>query len=82
MSGKLRIGVIGLGIMGEQYTRIYRAHALAEVTAVSTRNPERLRQIADQYGVPHRYTDYTQLLAEGPVDAVCVATPDFAHSRR
>ncbi len=79
MSGKLRIGVIGLGIMGEQYTRIYQAHALAEVTAVATRNPERLRQIGEQYGVPHRYTDYTQLMAEAPVDAVCVATPDFAH---
>ena len=26
-----------------------------------------------------RYTDYRQMLAEAPVDAVCVATPDFAH---
>ncbi len=79
MSGKLRIGVIGLGIMGEQYTRVSQAHPLTEVTAAATRNPERLRKIADQYGVPHRYTDFTRLLAEAPVDAVCVATPDFAH---
>lgn len=79
MSGKLRIGVIGLGIMGEQYVRVYQAHPLTEVTAVSTRNPERLEKIGGQYGIRHRYADFTRLLDEAPVDAVCVATPDFAH---
>ena len=76
---KLRIGVIGLGIMGEQYTRIYQAHPLAEVTAAANRSPARLETVADKYGVTHRYTDYTEMLARAPVDAVCVATPDFAH---
>ena len=48
MGKKVRVGVIGLGIMGEQYTRIYRTHAFADVTAIATRNPERLRQIGDK----------------------------------
>ena len=29
MTDKVRIGVIGLGIMGEQYVRIYNAHPLS-----------------------------------------------------
>jgi predicted dehydrogenase len=79
MKDKVRIGVIGLGIMGEQYTRIYRAHPLAEVTAICTRRRERLDEIGDKYGIHERYTDFAEMLAHAPIDAVCVATPDFAH---
>jgi len=79
MTDKVRIGVIGLGIMGEQYVRIYQAHPLATVTAVCTRNREKLDELGQKYGVASRYTDYRQMLEEGSFDAVCVATPDFAH---
>lgn len=79
MADKVKIGVIGLGIMGEQYTRIYSAHPLAEVTAVCNRGRQRLDDIGDKYDVKTRYTDYNDLLNDGSVDAVCVATPDFAH---
>ncbi|MGE0132840.1 MAG: Gfo/Idh/MocA family protein [Blastocatellales bacterium] len=79
MTDKVRIGVIGLGIMGEQYARIYQAHPLAEVTAICTRRRERLEEIGEKYGVKARYTDYAEMLQKAPIDAVCVATPDFAH---
>lgn len=79
MDRKVRIGVIGLGIMGEQYVRIYSSHPLAEVTAISTRRQERLDEIGNKYHVAARYTDYSAMLAEARLDAVCVATPDFAH---
>lgn len=79
MTDKIRIGVIGLGIMGEQYVRIYQAHPLATVTAVCTRNATKVEELGDKYGVASRYTDYRKMLDEGSFDAVCVATPDFAH---
>ena len=79
MTDKLRIGVIGLGIMGEQYVRIYDAHPHTTVTAISTRTEGRLNEIGDKYGIKTRFTDYRELLSQGNVDAVCVATPDFAH---
>jgi len=79
MTDKIRIGVIGLGIMGEQYVRIYDAHPLATVTAICTRNQTKLDEIAEKYHVDARYTDYRKMLDEGGFDAVCVATPDFAH---
>lgn len=81
MTDKVKIGVIGLGIMGEQYTRIYQAHPMAEITAVCNRGQARLDEIGDKYGVKTRYTNYEDLLADRSVDAVCVATPDFAHYR-
>ena len=79
MVEKVKIGVIGLGIMGEQYTRIYSDHPLAEVTAVCNRGQRRLDEVGDKYGVKTRYADYNDLLNDKSVEAVCVATPDFAH---
>jgi predicted dehydrogenase len=79
MAEKVRIGVVGLGIMGEQYVRILGAHPHAAVTAVCTRRRERLDEVADKYGVGARFTDFRELVGRGDVDAVCVATPDFSH---
>ena len=79
MTEQARIGVIGLGIMGEQYARIYNAHPLASVTAICNRRRERLDAVGDKYGIEARYTDYVEMLDDAPLDAVCVATPDFAH---
>lgn len=79
MTEKVKIGVIGLGIMGEQYVRIYKAHPLAEVVAICNRSPERLNTIGDKYGITTRYSKVSDLLADKRVDAVCIATPDHAH---
>lgn len=79
MTDKIKIGVIGLGIMGEQYVRIYNAHPLATVTAICTRRQERLDEVGEKYGIKTRVTDFHELLAKSDIDAVCVATPDFAH---
>jgi predicted dehydrogenase len=79
MTDTLRIGVIGLGIMGEQYVRIYNAHPLTTVTAICTRRRERLDEIGAKYCIEACYTDYAEMLSDSSLDAVCVATPDFAH---
>ncbi|MGO9258007.1 MAG: Gfo/Idh/MocA family protein [Bryobacteraceae bacterium] len=76
---KVRIGVVGLGIMGRQYVRIYQAHPLAEVTAICNRGVARLNEAGDKLGVAARFTDFAEMLDQAPLDAVCVATPDFAH---
>lgn len=79
MTDKIRIGVIGLGIMGEQYVRIYRAHPHTTVTAICNRGDERLNKVGDKWEIKARYVDYREMLGHAEVDAVCIATPDFAH---
>ncbi|HEY3027699.1 MAG TPA: Gfo/Idh/MocA family oxidoreductase [Pyrinomonadaceae bacterium] len=79
MTDKVRIGVVGLGIMGEQYVRIYQAHPLATVAAICTRGSDRLNEVGEKYGIKTRVTDYNELISQPNIDAVCVATPDFAH---
>jgi predicted dehydrogenase len=79
---KIGIGVIGLGIMGRQYLTVYQRHPLTEVRAVANRSAERLEQVGAEFGFSEkdRYQDYRQLLERSDIDAVCIATPDFAHT--
>ena len=44
MEKKLRIGVIGLGIMGEQYVRIYQRYPLSEWWLWPPGRPKKHRQ--------------------------------------
>lgn len=76
---KVRIGVIGLGIMGELYVKIYAAHPLAQMVAVSSRRESRVDEIQKQYGIDAGYTDYRKMLERKDLDAVVIATPDAHH---
>jgi predicted dehydrogenase len=75
---RVRIGLVGLGIMGDLYAKIYSAHPLAELVAVSSRRQSKL----DEYGARFKvkgYTDYREMIDCAELDAVVIATPDHAH---
>lgn len=76
---QVRIGVIGLGIMGDLYVKIYSASPLAQVVAISSRRQERVNEIRERYSVPHGYTDYRKMLERSDLDAIVIATPDKHH---
>jgi UDP-N-acetylglucosamine 3-dehydrogenase len=63
-----------LGWFGEVHAEVLSQMPGIELVAVCTRRPDRLREIADRFAVPRRYTGYQQLLADGEVDAVSVVT--------
>ncbi len=63
----IRWGVIGLGWFGEIHAETLADMPGIELAAVCTRRPQRLAEVADRFGVPKRYTDYRDLLAD-PVD--------------
>ena len=79
MDRKLRIGVIGLGIMGEQYVRVYQRYPLSEVIAVASRTPAKAAAVAAKYHVPRACATWQELLEIDEVEAVCIATPDDQH---
>jgi predicted dehydrogenase len=76
---KVGFGVIGVGIFGENHALVYSQLPEAELVAVCDLNAERARAIAEKYGARAWYTDYEQLLKHQDIQAVSVATPDFAH---
>jgi predicted dehydrogenase len=70
----IRLGIVGLGIMGRRYYAMLRALAGVEVTALCVRH---LDTISDLSGA--KFADYRRLCASGQVDAVLIATPHYSH---
>lgn len=76
---KIRMGIVGAGTWGANHAKIYKAHPFADVTAICDMNKERAAAVAAEEGIPEVYSDYREMLAKAPIDAVAIVTPDFAH---
>ncbi|MBD2568186.1 Gfo/Idh/MocA family oxidoreductase [Anabaena lutea] len=72
----IRIGVIGVGNMGQHHTRVLSSMKDVELIGVSDINVERGLETASKYKVRF-FEDYSDLLPH--VDAVCIAVPTRLH---
>jgi predicted dehydrogenase len=73
---RLRVGVIGVGHLGQHHARLYAGLSGAVLEGVVDTEPDRAKSVADRYGTTV-YPDAASLL--GKVDAVSVAVPTTAH---
>jgi predicted dehydrogenase len=73
---KLRVGVIGVGHLGQHHARLYAALLGPTLVGVTDRDLKRAQTIADKQGV-HFYPEIAALLPH--VDAVSIAVPTSAH---
>ena len=71
----IKVGVIGLGAMGQHHARLY-SQMDCKLAGVADVDPERAKEIGEKYGVPY-YSDYHELLSK--VDAVSIAIPTTLH---
>ena len=72
----MRVGVIGVGEMGQHHLRLYSQMDVDLVGAADT-NEKRVKELAHQYRTG-AFTDYRELLAQG-LDAVTIAVPTRLH---
>lgn len=78
MAARLRVGIIGCGILGTNHSRFFSRHKNTTVVAVADRLVERAEKIAAETGA-RVYGDHQALLDAEPLDLVVVATPDPLH---
>ncbi len=76
MNQTRRVGVIGLGRMGQQHCRIYSGLRRAQLVGVSDIDPEVGKRTAQRYEVPF-FHNPEELLDQ--VDAVSIVTPTPFH---
>jgi predicted dehydrogenase len=74
----VRIGLVGLGIMGEMYAKVYGADPMVQFAAVASANEEKRTRYAQQYAAL-AYGSLEEMLENASLDAVVIATPDHAH---
>jgi len=75
----IKMGLIGAGTMGDMYARAFTQYHDSQMVAVCDLNEKLAREVAKRHGIDKVYTSYDKMLAECPLDAVTVATPDFVH---
>ena len=73
---KIKVGVIGVGNLGQHHARIYAGSAKAELVGVADINPTAANTVGGLYRAKS-FSDYTELLPY--VDAVSVAVPTVKH---
>ncbi len=76
MSGPVRVGVVGLGVMGRTHLRVLRSLTGVEVVAVADVVPSALVGA----GPAATYDDPLALVRDAGVDAVLVASSDATHA--
>jgi predicted dehydrogenase len=76
---RLKSGVIGCGGHGRGHIGRYAELPDAELVAVTDANPERAREAASEFKVPHHYTDYREMFARHALDVVSLALPPAAN---
>ncbi len=74
----LKIGMIGTNFISDDFCEAAARVPGAELYAVYSRKQETGDAFAAKHGIPRVYTDYDAFLDSG-LDAVYVASPNFAH---
>jgi len=77
---KIRVGIVGAGgIATGQHIPGYLKCDSVEVLAVCDIAEDRARKAAEQFKIPHVFTDYKKLLEIEEIDAISVCTPNYMH---
>ncbi len=75
----VRLGQVGTGTWGRVMLDAWSDHDLAQVIAVCDVDGDRARDVAAQYDIGAYYDNLEEFLQHPGLEAVGVATPDFAH---
>ena len=75
----VKIGLIGAGGIAQVHLRAIKAVKGIEIVAVCDVMRERAEKAAAEYGIPHVFTDYKDLLAMDEIEAVNITTFNQAH---
>ena len=78
MTGRLKVGVIGLGFFGSRHARVYKDHPTAELIGVADLDPARVAETVGLTGATG-FADYLELLALPELQAVSICLPDRLH---
>lgn len=75
----IRVGIIGLGAVGDRLLKQFVHHPKTEVVAICDTNRERLQLIKKELQDVELYDDYKNLLLNPEIDLVYVAVPPKFH---
>ncbi len=76
-----RIGIVGIGWWATiNHIPALQGNPDATLVAICDLDAERVKAVAEQFGIAGRYTDLDTMLAEENLDGLIVSTPHVAHT--
>jgi predicted dehydrogenase len=76
---KVRMGIAGVGAMGQGHVGAFMANPDSEVVAICDQSKEWVEHCKNQWGTKYAFTDWHDLAACDEVDAVAVCFPTIFH---
>ncbi|MDO4475733.1 MAG: Gfo/Idh/MocA family oxidoreductase [Lachnospiraceae bacterium] len=75
----MKMGIIGAGAIASCMARTIGPMQEVEAYAIASRNLEKARSFADEYGFEKAYGSYEEMVADPEVELVYIATPHSHH---
>ncbi len=79
---RLRVGIIGAGAnTRSKHIPGLRTQNSVEIVGVANRSEESSRKAAKELDIPKAYADWTAIIADPGIDAVCIGTWPYMHAQ-
>ncbi len=75
----VRVGIIGVGVMGREHATVVAANPALKLAAVADAVPKNARTVGGEFGC-RSFETADELIKSGEVDAVVIATPHWQHA--
>ncbi len=76
---KIRVGIIGIGYIGEAHIEAIKRLGYAYIEAIVVRDIVRGQKICEYLGIPKYFTNYKDMLSDTSVEVVHNCTPNNLH---
>jgi predicted dehydrogenase len=77
---RVKVGIVGLGLVCDSHIKGYQAHPDAEVVAVCDLDEARAKEVCRKYGISKYFLSYDEMLKDGDVNTVDITTPTILHA--
>ena len=79
---KIRFGVVGTNFITDWVIAGAREDDRFELAAVCSRTKERAEEFAAKHNIPHIFTSLEEMAASDKLDAIYIASPNYAHAEQ
>lgn len=79
MERKIRVGIVGAGMMGIQHTEAIRRVPGTEVVALADADLSLAERTCEMLCIPKAYGDYHKMMEQEQLDTLHICTPNFTH---
>lgn len=77
---RFKVGIVGLGQFAPEFIDLFSAHPYVSDVSVCDVVEERVRRVADEFGIATAFSDFADLL-DSDVDAVAIFTQRWMHGQ-